>query len=871
MQSIGEQILGWSGTRPAWQRDALRRLFLHGTLTPEDTEELGSICRAEHAALNDGESAAPAEPLSAEHLSQGHSGGPAICLMSIRNVERVNALAPGKSLNFAEKGLTVIYGDNGAGKTGYTRILKRVCRARGERDAILPDIFAETTPEGPTAVIEFGVDGDKRTHVWSSTTQNPKELAQISVFDSHTATVYVEEKTDVAFRPFGLDVFPKLVSACDTIRGTLTSELMALGGERPFPELLGETPVGNAVRNLLAKDAEPIIESLSVLSSAEQTRLEELKRLVFEMDASAPAKRANELRLKATRLRRLLTSMRSAVQRLDVRSLQNLYELRGQFVAAREAAQFAREKQFSTDSRWAIGGNAWKLLWEAARAYSTTVVYPGAAFPVTEDNSQCVLCHQVLDATARGRLTGFEDFIKAEIQTREAEASDAFDRAVREVQDSSNQLPPQETLPSEIGAEGDTLTESIQSFISAASDLQRRVDESLESDSATTETALDTSAVDLLERHCDGIDREARDLEEAQLPDGARKIRQEYAALAARKLLRNLKGELFAERRRRQRAAALRSCLKQTDTAGITTKNTELTKAGISEELRKRFQSELNSLRLTHLTVSVEPQFGAKGVTYHRVQFANAAGGSWGMKEVLSEGEHRCVALAGFLAELSTQESPSGIVFDDPVSSLDHLRREVVAQRMVSESLHKQVIVFSHDIVFVLLLHEECGKQEASFTAAHLSKEGDRLGVPVEGLPWYGLPIRKRVGWLRDAAVKLTKLQKTALQSDYEREASFLWGRLREAWEAGVEDVLLNGVVKRFSRKISTQQLPQVSGITEEDIKKVERAMTECSKWLPGHDISGELNTPIPSADVFASAVEELEAWRAAIEKRRQS
>ncbi len=40
--------------------------------------------------------------------------------------------------------------------------------------------------------------------------------------------------------------------------------------------------------------------------------------------------------------------------------------------------------------------------------------------------------------------------------------------------------------------------------------------------------------------------------------------------------------------------------------------------------------------------------------------------------KVLSEGEHRCVALAAFLAELSTIDAQSAIVFDDPVSSLDH-------------------------------------------------------------------------------------------------------------------------------------------------------------------------------------------------------
>jgi hypothetical protein len=38
------------------------------------------------------------------------------------------------------------------------------------------------------------------------------------------------------------------------------------------------------------------------------------------------------------------------------------------------------------------------------------------------------------------------------------------------------------------------------------------------------------------------------------------------------------------------------------------------------------------------------------------------------------------------MAELATTESKSGIVFDDPVSSLDHMLRKAVAKRLVAEA-----------------------------------------------------------------------------------------------------------------------------------------------------------------------------------------
>jgi hypothetical protein len=52
----------------------------------------------------------------------------------------------------------------------------------------------------------------------------------------------------------------------------------------------------------------------------------------------------------------------------------------------------------------------------------------------------------------------------------------------------------------------------------------------------------------------------------------------------------------------------------------------------------------------------------------------------------LSEGEQTCVGLAAFLTELTTASHESALVFDDPVSSLDHRWRNKVAERPVAET-----------------------------------------------------------------------------------------------------------------------------------------------------------------------------------------
>jgi ABC-type cobalamin/Fe3+-siderophores transport system ATPase subunit len=84
---------------------------------------------------------------------------------------------------------------------------------------------------------------------------------------------------------------------------------------------------------------------------------------------------------------------------------------------------------------------------------------------------------------------------------------------------------------------------------------------------------------------------------------------------------------------------------------------------------------------------------------------------------ILSEGEQRAIAIASFLAETKLGGGRGGIVFDDPVSSLDHRRRWEVAERLVEESLRRQVIVFTHDIYFLCILEQKADELNAPLQA----------------------------------------------------------------------------------------------------------------------------------------------------------
>ena len=118
--ALEERIVAWSKDRPAWQREVMLRVSTGEILSEEDYDHL--VDRIVVPAPG------PTAAFGLEHLPRAATEVPSVRLESITNTEHVNALASEEPLTFAQDGLTIVYGDNGSGKSGYARLLKRITR-----------------------------------------------------------------------------------------------------------------------------------------------------------------------------------------------------------------------------------------------------------------------------------------------------------------------------------------------------------------------------------------------------------------------------------------------------------------------------------------------------------------------------------------------------------------------------------------------------------------------------------------------------------------------------------------------------------------------------------------------------------------------
>lgn len=855
-------ILKWSADIPAWQRDALRRLCGQAKLEPADLTSLVAICKA----------AEQGSPLDATHVRDPAASHAIVSLGALHGLSNVNALAPGERLSFGKSGLTVIYGDNGAGKSGYARVLKQLCRARSPKgDAILPNIYA-TASGTPSANVEFYIGGQKRNASWTQGSPTDAMLSAVSVFDSRTANVHVESTNDLAYTPLPLRILAGLAQACQDVKAKLAAEIKALQEQTPAvlskPECKPETEVGKLVAALSGRTKPETVERLAGLTAEEEARLQTLATDL----ASDPTRTLRQLQGHEIRLKTIIEHLGRLADIVTEETWTALHDAHTRLGTARRAAAAASANFFADEPLPDIGSDVWKSLWEAARDYSRASAYPEKIFPVTEADAHCVLCQQPLSDEASKRLSSFEAFVQDESKRREEEAETIYDDALKGIASkgiSMADVPAIITLiRDDLGQE--LLATLVRREILVLSWRLRAIlnTHRLETLPALPQTVAPTLGP--LRTALSGLAVRMEVLQsEANSPQRTALV-VERDGLVDRKWLGVVLADVLAQITRLKAIEALEKASKDTSTNRITTQSARIAQALVTNRLRGRFAIELDKLGVAGLAIELQQARATAGVPFFQVRLINKPSEPVG--KVLSEGEHRCVALAAFLAELSTIDAQSAIVFDDPVSSLDHLHRDRVAARLAEAGQSRQVIVFTHDMAFLLLLDEACratkDREATPVTYRLISRGNENSGFCHQDPPATVMPIDKVLAAMKAHLANVKIHHERGDQAKWLREVTSFQDQLRMVWERAVEEVV-GPVIRRLSRKVDTTGLIKLTVLTDDDCATMRESFGRCSALL--HSQPGEINPRLPASSIIQQEIEALERWIVNIRTRQES
>lgn len=846
-------LVAWAEKRPAWQKDALRRLVAGEALADQAIVELAELCfdpTRTHV------------PISQSDIGAESSAAEPISLVCIKNPTAINALASQQELSFEPLGLTVIYGDNGSGKSGYVRVLKHACRSRDEKFPIHRSLEDKAdTPQ--SAEIFFARGTTPEQFNWTPAGEPHGDLPSVSIFDSRSASIHVESTNEVAYIPRPMRLLEALADACDRVKAVLDSRIVALKGQVPLalsnPSLSKETAAGSYVFGLSAKSNIPQLDKLAQLSEQESARLATL-----EADFAQDPKRAvARLENQRTQVEGIQATLQALIGATSSAAFAEINTLRKTYEDATEAASLASQQLFSASPLPDVGQAVWQKLWEAARTYADTVAYPGKTFPPSEPDTLCVLCQQPLSAEAIARQLTFESFVKSSTKADQASARAKLDAALTQLKGRMLRLgdviKSSKFLATEIG-DAPLAQQVRRAYVVLLWRLRAmgRAYGEPKPLGADPLQSLSTLAADLKTR--------AAQLSADTQSDDYKKLKSEYLELKERAALAPLLPDIKAQIARLKEIDAINTALKATAKKPITDKNKELSDRMVTDALRGRFAREIEKLKLSRMPIELRKEKDRQAVSYFRVALVERPDAKVG--EILSEGEHRCVALAAFLAELVTSQRYSGIVFDDPMSSLDHIHRSAVASRLVEEAEHRQVIVFTHDLVFLYELRREAEKANRPIAFRNVRRQQDRPGYVGNELPDKAKSGLEMCNALR-SSLKAAKPDFDKL-NDTQRSifCKGTIGQLRDAWEQAISDYI-RPVLERFDNKVKPTSMFKLGILTDDDVKRVMAAQSRLSEDL--HSSAQALNPEAVSLDDLLNEVKALEEWIHSIRDRQKN
>ena len=857
MTDLQNDIAQWLHTQQDWLQDAAERLLEKGPLNDEAISQL-----VERLKSSDGQKVT--KHRSFKSLASAPSFTNELKLCSIGNIQGIENLSPRKPLVFGLGNLTVIYGHNGSGKSSYTRILKKVCGKPRAMD-LKSNVF-QKSPANRQCDITYSTFGIPQTVTWTANSAALAELEPVDIFDGDAAGFYLSGESEVSYIPPAVGFFEELARTCDRIKALLQDEGKRLVSKLPtLPADYTATPAGQNYQALKPGQSETSLKPILEWNTDDETILRELSERLSIEDPAALAKKK---RSKKQQVDAIAGALQAAASQVGTQACQSLRELNIAAKIRRRRAEEAAQVNTASAKLKGIGTDTWITLWNAAKDYSVERAYPKQTFPVTEDDARCVLCHQTLDSDAKQRLRDFEAYVQGKV---EADAKIA-EKSYRAAVEALPKEPSEDEIRTQCQAAGleEVWLERLKHFWK---DVQGRC-VGIKSAEIVVEGAsaeVPTKLVDELNKISQALEEQAKQHEADGGGFDRPKALTQKLQLEAKHWCSQQSTAIRDEVARLEEIRRFDKWKKLTNTKKISLKAGDISENVITDAYVARFNGQLKALGAQRIKVELVKTRIERGKVKHRILLQGVTATHGTPDSVLSDGERRVVALAAFLADVAGKPHPAPFVFDDPISSLDHDFEWEVAMRLSGLAQDRQVLVFTHRLSLYGAMEEAAKKCGEDWKKQHLQQAcietfSGTAGHPVDEAAW-NANTKRANNILISRLDEAKKYWDSGDINNYKIHAQGICTDFRKLLERTVEEDLLNKIVKRHRRSITTDnRIAHLSKITKNDCRFIDELMTQFSCYE--HSQSHETPTFIPEESELRQHLEALKDWREKFIKR---
>ncbi len=800
----------WANQQDGWVRAIVADILKNPVQASDaDVDRYISVLRCEKKLV-----AEPFEPIpTIEEKQQDESALEALMIDALTIRDGVNALKNDAQIDFGTS-LTVVFGENGSGKSGFVRVLKRAAGVRIAEE-ILPN-FHDAAKRTPKATFAVWVGATRTVFEWTNEF-GLSPLNRVSVFDSRGARIHVEDDLNYVYTPGELTLFPHVQNAIERVRERLDSAIAAkkLGPNTLLSSFDRGCSIYSTIETLGAATDLQEIRTYATLAEGVDTSIDSLQ---LEIDALKSRNVQGELKRARDRMA-ILLDCKSVVQAGADFNLDE-YAKRVETVAdSARRHEVASGKAFDGVAAPGILGREWQRFIQAGDEYLR--MNENADYPKSGD--VCAYCRQplidhALDLVKKYRAYCNNDFKKT------------LDRTTRELQEYTASIASLklEELDKRVASESTGPSDIFESINNISPGLVQ-----LQADIAAGKKSVWPKKAKIL-----GAARTTILAEEARLNDIVTRLQ---ASVAERETALKEKQAALIELKAKKAANSLlpqielrvndakwieRATLIKGQFQAVLRSLTEAAKTASEELLNKdferRFEKECQLLRAPSVTLNFP---GRQGQVQRRKTVAQ-----YKPNQVLSEGEQKALGLADFLAEVTAVPYSAPVVFDDPITSMDYRRIHEVCNRIIALSSDRQVIVFTHSIWFAAELISKANPK--TFKYYDIRNEGDIAGV-----------VNASSGPRVDSASQVIKALKSVIQAAEKADAEVKdalvekgYEYLRNLCELVVEQDMFKGVVRRYEPNIRMTTLESIQlDSLQSSIGAIVPIFEKCCRYIASH------------------------------------
>ncbi len=781
---------------------------------------------------------------------------------SLVNVTGVNALKENQRIELTPN-LTILYGVNGAGKSGYVRLLKNTFYSK-DKEQIVKNINLENGHKSISAEFYFSSDDSQISLKYPDDLGNGI-FNQFAIFDGEIGNRHLKNRNNFSFRPAGLKLFNEFNSVLEKLSTRLYKETLTKNTANPFAEddiFQGESEIKTFLVSLSYRSNLNDLNKYLPCTDEEKIRKNEFEKKYDDLKIALSQKDKALKELKNIKTQYLFrkNNLEITNQWFTQKQLDIVKILIVDCKTKNENAQKQGIEKFKTDNLKSIGTTEWKNFIEAAEKFAIKQKDNGLIYPELGDN--CLLCQQPINDNSPQKL--IQSYWTYIISLAEKEAKTAQENLNKTKEGYEkldlNQFPDTDILTVWLKDNYETTFEFIKQQLGKLNLFTQNLIKNIlaKDDKQQVEIQIDLSEFNKIGIE---IDANIKILEEDEQNKVLAILLKQKTYLAHKEKLEIRYSDIKTLHFNMIWNFKASQFNKQAFKTQSTNTEKRLSKEYFNVDYIKSFNQECEKL---NGNFGIEIDARSFDALSNRQLFLKGNDPS----AILSEGEQKVIALADFIAETNVTTINKGIILDDPVNSLDEERKSIIAERLVNVSSQKQVVIFTHDLVFVSSLINFASDTNI-LQECHWIE--NRNGEP--GQVWLrNSPTYEKVYRNAEPAKKFYSEAKKDDCPPEQREYLIRNGftALRTCYEVLVINDLFKNVVQRYNERVSVDSLSSVY-FNEALIDELLDSFGQCCRYMEGHTHSDKYAYKKPEPLNLNEEIQRYEAIRTKIKRNKKS